>query len=112
MKNQFIVVGLTDGNLPCIFTGETFDSYARHDSYTLQRAKKWTTREGAERWIARSKAQGSDWQMFAWPVVPEVSLAASMLGKMGEGKAKTISPEESQARRERLAVSRAKRWQK
>jgi hypothetical protein len=35
---------------------------------------------------------------------------AALLGARGAGKKKTLTPEEREARRQRLAVARASRW--
>ena len=79
----------------------------------IKYAKRWATRAGVERFIASEQKAGADWGYLILVVEPAGrSFQASELGKLGAGKAKTISPEESQARRERLAAVRAKRWVK
>ena len=79
----------------------------------LKLAKRWQTRAGVERFIEGEQKAGTVWGYLVLPVEPAgASQAGSSLGKLGAGKAKTITPEEAQARRERLAVARAKRWQK
>jgi len=112
MKTEYILlaygVGKTMAN---VFTGSHMMSYNMPEN--VKRAKRWKTWEGVERFIAAEKAKGSDWGYLILPVEPTgASQTASSLGKLGAGISKTITDEESQARRERLAVSRAKRWQK
>ena len=113
MKVQFILIGYVNGEtMPYVFgRNGNFISYNLPENLKL--AKRWATREGVERFIVSEQKAGADWGYLILPVEPAgASQAASSLGQLGAGKAKTISPEESEARRLRLAIVRAKRWMK
>ena len=111
MKTEYMLIGYSAGNtMPHLFARNgNFISYNMPES--LNYAKRWTTRAGAERFIKAEQKAVSDWSYLVMPVESAgASQAASSLGKLGAGIPKTITADESQARRERLAVARAKRW--
>ena len=113
MKTEYILIGYIDGKtMPYVFgRNGNFISYNMPE--ILKLAKRWQTRAGVERFIEGEQKAGSDWGYLVQVVEPAgASQAGSALGKLGAGKAKTITPEEAQARRERLAAARAKRWTK
>ena len=111
MKTEFLLLGYVIGK-------STPSIYARNGNFigfngleVLKLAKRWQTRGGVERFIEAEQKAGSVWGYLILPVSPAgSSQAASSLGKLGAGIPRTITPEESQARRERLAAARANRW--
>jgi hypothetical protein len=85
-----------------------FVTRSGHLEFSPENARTWKTYAGAARYIAAELAAGSDWE---YAIIPALPSAASALGKLGAGKLKTISPEESAARAARMASARAKRWE-
>ena len=110
MKTEYIILGYSLGNvMPYIATGKDMMSF--NLAKNVKFAKRWKTPGGAAKYIETAEKAGSDWRYLILPVEPEDrSRTASELGKLGAGIAKTITPAESQARRERLAAARANRW--
>ncbi len=113
MKTEYMLLGYIDGKtMPNLF-GRNGNFIGFNGLETLKLARRWKTREGVERFIKGEQKAGSVYGYLIMPVEPAgASQAGSALGKLGAGKAKTITPEESAARRERLAAVRAMRWVK
>ena len=111
MKTEYALIGYIAGETRFSVFGRNGNFIGFNGPEILKLAKRWQTRAGVERFIEAERKAGSVWGYLVMPVDPAgASQAGSALGKLGAGKAKTITPEEAQARRERLAVARAKRW--